>query len=127
MVIIACRQRRPGVGVGDFDGARRREIHEKPRNAPAWSRPRASKPRGSACRCFRPGSGIFSGYDEVRTDTGEPVNFDRLPDEAADAVIAWPVQQIASRRLDGVDAEGRFSVVLGRFRPAEFRYNRQNF
>jgi adenine-specific DNA methylase len=67
---------------------------------------------------------VYSRYDEVRTDTGDPVGVDKAIDEASNAVSKWRIEQLAARGLEGVEAEGRFALlcwdVLG---AAEFRFN----
>ena len=76
---------------------------------------------------FGPAIGVYSRYDEVRTDTGEEVGVGRAIDEASEAVSAWRIEQLAASGLDAVEAEGRFVVlcwdVLG---AAEFRFNEAN-
>ncbi|MFI5341435.1 MAG: hypothetical protein ACHQ7N_16555 [Candidatus Methylomirabilales bacterium] len=60
----------------------------------------------------------------MRTDTGAPVRVDKAIDEAAEAVSAWRIRQLAARGLGGVEPEGQFALlcwdVLG---AAEFRFN----
>ena len=123
-VIIVCRKRAPGAGVGYFDSAMRREIHEKARERAARLQTEGLNRVDQLVGAFGPAVEVFSRYDEVRTDTGEPVKVDRALDEAADAVSAWRVEQIAARGLEGVEAEGRFALlcwdVLG---AGEFRFN----
>jgi putative DNA methylase len=123
-VIIVCRKRAPGAGVGYFDSAMRREIHEKARERAARLQTEGLNRVDQLVGAFGPAVEVFSRYDEVRTDTGEPVNVDRALDEAADAVSGWRVEQIAARGLEGVEAEGRFALlcwdVLG---AGEFRFN----
>ena len=67
---------------------------------------------------------VYSRYDEVRADTGNPVGVDKAIDEASDAVSKWRVEQLAAKGLDDVEPEGRFALlcwdVLG---AAEFRFN----
>ena len=123
-VIIVCRKRAPGAGVGYFDSAMRREIHEKARDRAARLQSEGLNRVDQLVGAFGPAVEVFSRYDEVRTDTGEPVGVHRALDEAADAVSAWRVEQIAARGLEGVEAEGRFALlcwdVLG---AGEFRFN----
>jgi adenine-specific DNA methylase len=71
-----------------------------------------------------PAMEVYSRYDEVRTDTGDPVGVDKAIDEASDAVSNWRIEQLAAQGLEGVEPEGRFALlcwdVLG---AAEFRFN----
>src|ERR1019366_1543140 len=71
-----------------------------------------------------PAMEVYSRYDEVRLDTGEPVGVDVAIEEASDAVSQWRIEQLADQGLDGVEPEGRFALlcwdVMG---AAEFRFN----
>jgi hypothetical protein len=68
--------------------------------------------------------GVFSRYDEVRTDTGEPVKIGVALDLASDAVTDWRIERLATRDIEGIESEGRFVLmcwdVLG---AGEFRFN----
>jgi putative DNA methylase len=57
-------------------------------------------------------------------DTGERVGVADAIQAAADAVAQWRVEQLASRGLDGVDAESRFYLLCWDvLQAAEFRFN----
>lgn len=122
-VILVARKREPGAGVGYFD-ALKGEIRDTARAAAARLAGEGLNPVDQLVGTFGPAMEVFSRYDEVRTDTGQGVQVSVAIDEAADAVSAWRVEQLASRGLDGVEPEGRFALlcwdVLG---AAEFRFN----
>jgi hypothetical protein len=73
---------------------------------------------------FGPAMEVFSRFATVRTDTGLNVAVGQALEEAADAVSAWRLAELAPRGLEGVEGEGRFYLlcwdVLG---AAEFRFN----
>jgi len=123
-VILVARKRMPNAGKGYYDSSMKEEI----RNTAASS---AERLQGEGLNAvdqmvgsFGPAMEVFSRYDEVVTDTGEPVNVGQAIDEAADAVSEWRINQLAERGLDGVESEGQFYLlcwdVLG---AQEFRFN----
>ena len=67
---------------------------------------------------------VFSAFDQVRTDTGDPVSVGAAIDIAADAVAGWRIRRLAASGLAGVEAEAQFALLcwdtLG---AAEFRFN----
>jgi len=126
-VILVARKRLMDAGsaaVGWFDRAMQEAIRGAARGAAARLQAEGLNPVDQLVSAFGPAMEAFSRYDAVRTDTGEPVPVGRAIDEAADAVSAWRVEQLAARGLDGVEPEGRFALlcwaVLG---AAEFRFN----
>ncbi|HYN76315.1 MAG TPA: hypothetical protein VES73_00790, partial [Lamprocystis sp. (in: g-proteobacteria)] len=126
-VILVARKRLIDSGsaaVGWFDRAMQEAIRGAARAAAARLQAEGLNPVDQLVGAFGPAMEVFSRYDAVRTDTGEPVPVGRAIDEAADAVSAWRVEQLAARGLDGVEPEGRFALlcwaVLG---AAEFRFN----
>ena len=123
-VLLVARKRPEGAGVGYFDAAMRREIGTRARSTAERLQAEGLNPVDQLVGCFGPAMEVYSRYDEVRTDTGEPVGVDRAIDEASDAVSAWRIEQLAARGLEGVEPEGRFYLlcwdVLG---AAEFRFN----
>jgi adenine-specific DNA methylase len=123
-VILVAREREPGAGIGYFDRRMKEEIHERARSSAERLRREGLNPVDQLVGSFGPALEVYSRYDEVRTDTGDPVGVDRAIDEASDAVSAWRIEQLAARGLEGVEAEGRFALlcwdVLG---AAEFRFN----
>ncbi len=123
-VILVARKREVGAGVGFFDRAMKKEVRDRARASAERLRAEGLNAVDQLVGSFGPALEVFSRFDEVRTDTGEPVGVDRAIDEAADAVSAWRIEQLAARGLEGVEAEGRFALlcwdVLG---AAEFRFN----
>jgi adenine-specific DNA methylase len=123
-VILVARKRPQAAGVGYFDSAMLHEIREKARSTAQRLQEEMLNPVDQLVGSFGPAMEVYSRYDEVRTDTGEPVGVDSAIDEASDAVSKWRIEQLAAKGLEGVEAEGRFALlcwdVLG---AAEFRFN----
>jgi len=123
-VILVARKRRPNAGLGYFNAAMITEIRDRARATAERLKGEGLNAVDQLVGAFGPAMTVFSRYDEVRTDTGEPVGVDQAIDEAADAVSAWRIEQLAARGLDGVEPEGQFALlcwdVLG---AAEFRFN----
>jgi len=122
--VILVARKRIGGGTGYFDAELRREIVAAAQTAAERLQAQGLKPVDQLVGSFGPAMGVFSRYDQVRTDTGEPVRVGAALDLASDAVTAWRVEQLAARGIDGVEAEGRFVLmcwdVLG---AGEFRFN----
>ncbi len=123
-VLLVARKRPGGFGIGYFDSAMEKEIRERARSTAERLQKEGLNPVDQLVGSFGPAMEVYSRYNEVRTDTGIPVGVDRAIDEASDAVSTWRVEQLAARGLDGVEPEGRFTLlcwdVLG---AAEFRFN----
>jgi putative DNA methylase len=123
-VILVARKRPEGAGIGYFDSAMRDEIRLRARTTAERLKNERLNPVDQLVGSFGPAIEVYSRFDEVRTDTGAPVDVSQAIDEAADAVSAWRVEQLAERGLAGVEPEGRFTLlcwdVLG---AAEFRFN----
>jgi adenine-specific DNA methylase len=123
-VILVARERPAGAGVGYFDAALRQEIRMRARSTAERLKAESLNPVDQLVGSFGPAMAVYSRYDEVRTDTGEPVGVEQALEEAADAVSAWRVEHLAARGLEGVEPEGKFALlcwdVLG---AAEFRFN----
>ena len=123
-VILVARKRPPGMGKGYFDIAMKDAIHKKARATAARLESEGLNRVDQLVGSFGPAMEVYSRYDEVVTDTGEPVGVDRAIDEASDAVSAWRIEELSRRGLEGVEAEGQFALlcwdVLG---AAEFRFN----
>jgi len=123
-VILVARKRPPEAGVGYFDLAMEQEIASRARATAERLRSEGLNAVDQLVGSFGPAMGVYSRYDEVRTDTGEPVGVGRAIDLASEAVTTWRIEQLAARGLDGVEPEGRFALlcwdVLG---AAEFRFN----
>lgn len=123
-VILVARKRPAGAGVGYFDHTMESEIRERARGTAERLRSEGLNAVDQLVGSFGPAMEVYSRYDEVRTDTGQPVGVDKAIDLASDAVSKWRIEQLAARGLDGVEAEGQFYLlcwdVLG---AAEFRFN----
>jgi len=123
-VILVARKRPEGAGIGYFDSAMRQEIRRVARASAERLEGEGLNRVDQLVGCFGPAMEVYSRYDEVRTDTGDPVGVDKAIDEASDAVSAWRIEQLAQRGLDAVEPEGQFALlcwdVLG---AAEFRFN----
>jgi len=123
-VILVARKRPAHAGVGYFDSTMRHEIRNKAQSTAKRLQEEMLNPVDQLVGSFRPAMEVYSRYDEVRTDTGDPVGVDKAIDEASDAVSNWRIEQLAAQGLEGVEPEGRFALlcrdVLG---AAEFRFN----
>ncbi|MCL5966551.1 MAG: hypothetical protein M1550_04995 [Deltaproteobacteria bacterium] len=123
-VILVARKRPKEAGVGYFDNAMRREIREKARSTAERLEGEGLNPVDQLVGSFGPAMEVYSRHSEVRTDTGVPVGVDKAIDLAADAVSEWRVQKLSDRGLEGVESEGKFTLlcwdVLG---AVEFRFN----
>jgi adenine-specific DNA methylase len=122
-VILVARKRIDG-GTGYFDSELRREIVTTARAAAERLEAQGLNPVDQLVGSFGPAMGVFSRYNQVRTDTGDNVPVGAALDLASDAVTAWRVDQLAARGIEGVEPEGRFVLmcwdVLG---AGEFRFN----
>jgi len=123
-VLLVARKRPAGSGAGYFNAEMQAEIRERARAAADRLQREGLNPVDQLVGSFGPAIEVYSRYDEVRLDTGEPVGVDRAIDEASDAVSQWRIEQLAARGLADVEPEGRFALlcwdVLG---AAEFRFN----
>lgn len=123
-VILVARKRPKDAGVGYFDNAMRKEIREKARFTAERLEGEGLNPVDQLVGSFGPAMEVYSRHSEVRTDTGIPVGVDKAIDEAADSVSEWRVQKLSDRGLEGVEPEGKFTLlcwdVLG---AVEFRFN----
>jgi adenine-specific DNA methylase len=123
-VLLVARKRPAHAGVGYFDSSMQLQIREKARSTAQRLQEEMLNPVDQLVGSFGPAMEVYSRYDEVRTDTGDPVGVDKAIDEASNAVSQWRIDQLAARGLGDVEAEGRFTLlcwdVLG---AAEFRFN----
>lgn len=124
-VVLVARKRLPNAGIGYYDEATMiAEIRSAARATAERLKSEGLNPVDQLVGAFGPAMAVFSRYERVRTDTGEPVGVEAAIDEASDAVSTWRIEQLAARGLDGVEPEGQFALlcwdVLG---AAEFRYN----
>jgi len=100
-VILAARKRLPGAGVGYFNAQMTDEIRQVARATTARLQGEGLNPVDQLVGTFGPAMEVFSRYDEVRTDTGEPVCVAEAIQVAADAVAEWRVERLASRGVKG--------------------------
>jgi putative DNA methylase len=123
-VILVSRKRPEGAGTGYWDDELRGEIRQKARSTAERLKTEGLNAVDQLVGSFGPAMEVYSRYDAVKTDTGEPIGVGEAIDEASEAVSQWRIEQLAERGLDGVEAEGKFALlcwdVLG---AAEFRYN----
>lgn len=123
-VILVARKRLKNAGTGYFGPQMRAEIRKRARGAAERLKSEGLNAIDQLVGSFGPAMEVYSQYDEVRLDTGEPVGVDRAIEEASDAVSEWRIEQLAERGLEGVEPEGRFALlcwdVMG---AAEFRFN----
>jgi adenine-specific DNA methylase len=123
-VILVARKRLPDAGVGYFDGTMQEAIRREARTAAARLSQEGLNRVDQLVGAFGPAMEVFSRFATVRTDTGLNVAVGQALEEAADAVSAWRLAELAPRGLEGVEGEGRFYLlcwdVLG---AAEFRFN----
>jgi putative DNA methylase len=123
-VILVARKRPPEAQVGYFDGAMQEAIRREARTAAARLAQEGLNRVDQLVGAFGPAMEVFSRFAQVRTDTGLTVGVAQALEEAASAVSAWRLAELAPRGLEGVEGEGRFYLlcwdVLG---AAEFRFN----
>jgi putative DNA methylase len=123
-VILVARKRPPEAQVGYFDGAMQEAIRREARTAAARLAQEGLNRVDQLVGAFGPAMEVFSRFAQVRTDTGLTVGVAQALEEAASAVSAWRLGELAPRGLEGVEGEGRFYLlcwdVLG---AAEFRFN----
>jgi putative DNA methylase len=123
-VVLVARKRPPGAGVGWFDSKMKERIRQRAESTAQRLEAEGLNPVDQLVGSFGPAIEVYSAFDEVKTDTGEPVGVDRAIAEASDSVSKWRIQKLAARGLDGVEPEGQFVLlcwdVLG---AAEFRFN----
>ena len=123
-VILVARKRAKDAGIGYFDASVRQEIRHKARATAERLEKEGLNRVDQLVGSFGPAMQVYSQYDEVRTDTGEPVTVDKSIDEAADAVSRWRIEQLATRGLEGVEPEGQFALLCWDvLAAAEFPFN----
>ncbi|MGA9753279.1 MAG: DUF1156 domain-containing protein [Acidobacteriota bacterium] len=123
-VILVARKRDKGKGLGYFTEAMKEEIREKARATAQRLQSEGLNPVDQLVGAFGPAMEVYSQFDSVNTDTGQPVGVGQAIDEASSAVSAWRVQQLAQRGLEGVEAEGKFYLLCWDvLRAGEFRFN----
>jgi putative DNA methylase len=123
-VILVARVRPDHVGTGYFDTAMQARIRSVAEAAAERLSAEGLNPVDQLVGSFGPAMEVFSAYDQVRTDTGEPVSVGAAIDIAADAVAGWRIRQLAQAGLRGVEAEAQFALLCwATLGAAEFRFN----
>jgi adenine-specific DNA methylase len=123
-VILVARKRPDDSGIGYFDRTLVEAIHYSATKAAQRLEEEGLNPVDQLVGSFGPAMEAFSRYDEVKTDTGEPVGVGKAIKIASDAVSAWRVEKLARKGLEGVEAEGRFTLLCWDvLQAAEFRFN----
>ncbi|MGG5821903.1 DUF1156 domain-containing protein [Falsiroseomonas sp. HW251] len=123
-VILVARVRPDHAGTGYFDAAMQARIRTVAEAAAERLSAEGLNPVDQLVGSFGPAMEVFSAYDQVRTDTGEPVSVGAAIDIAADAVAGWRIRQLAQGGLQGVEEEAQFALLCwATLRAAEFRFN----
>jgi putative DNA methylase len=123
-VVLVARKRAPAAGIGYFDQAMQHRIGARAQESAARLAKDGLNAVDQLVGSFGPAMEIFSRYDAVRTDTGQPVSVGRAIDIAGDAVSQWRIEQLAEKGLDDVEPEARFALLCWDvLRAAEFRFN----
>lgn len=123
-VILVARVRTAHAGTGYFDTAMQARIRAVAQGAAERLAAEGLNPVDQLVGSFGPAMEVFSAYDQVRTDTGEPVGVAAAIDIAADAVADWRIRQLAKGGLQGVEAEAQFALLCwATLGAAEFRFN----
>ncbi|MTW18314.1 DUF1156 domain-containing protein [Rhodoplanes serenus] len=123
-VILVARLRADHAGTGYFDTAMQARIRAVAEAAAERLSAEGLNPVDQLVGSFGPAMEVFSAYDQVRTDTGEPVGVGAAIDIAADAVAGWRIRQLAQGGLQGVEGEAQFALLCwATLRAAEFRFN----
>lgn len=123
-VILVARKRPVDAGTGWFDAEMKGEIRFAAQKTAERLQKEGLNPVDQLVGSFGPAMEVYSRYDGVKTDTGEPVGVDRALDEASEAVAALRIRQLAERGLEDVEPEGRFYLLCWDvLQAAEFRFN----
>jgi len=111
-VLLTARKRDPGAGVGYFELGVRDEIVRAAREAAERLEGAGLNPVDQLVGAFGPAMEVFSRYAEVRTSTGGQVAIGEALAAASDAVLAWRVERLRVRTLQGVSPESRFALLF---------------
>lgn len=123
-VILVARKRDSNVGRAYYDAEMQARIKKAARDTAARLKSEGLNPVDQLVGAFGPAMQVFTQYDEVRQDTSGRVSVADAIQAAADEVAKWRVEQLASRGLEGVDAESRFYLLCWDvLRAEEFRFN----
>ena len=123
-VILVARVRLPNAGTGYFDAATQFAIRKAAEDAAERLESQGLNAVDQLVGSFGPAMAVFSAFDQMRTDTGDPVNVGAAIDIAADAVASWRIRKLAATGLAGVEPEAQFALLCwDTLRAAEFRFN----
>jgi len=123
-VILVARQREAHAGIGYFDAAMQASIRRIAEDTAARLEGEGLNAVDQLVGSFGPAMGVFSAFDMVRTDTGDPVLVGDAIDIAADAVANWRIRKLAAGGLQGVEPEAQFALLCwDTLQAAEFRFN----
>jgi adenine-specific DNA methylase len=123
-VILVARVRPPKAGVGYFDQGMQARIRRAAEETAERLDRESLNPVDQLVGTFGPAMSIFSAFDEMRTDKGEPIGVGVAIGIAADAVADWRVRKLAAGGLQGVEPEAQFALLCwDTLRAAEFRFN----
>lgn len=111
-VFLVARKRESGTDRGYYDAAMRKEIELAARNAAERLENDGLNAVDQLVGSFGPAMEVFSRYDSVVTDTGQPVDVADALEIASDAVMGWRVEKLADAGLEGVEPEGRFALLF---------------
>lgn len=111
-VFLVARKRESGAGRGFYDAAMRKEIELAARKAAQRLENDGLNAVDQLVGSFGPAMEVFSRYDSVVTDTGQPVDVADALEIASDAVMGWRVEKLADAGLEGVEPEGRFALLF---------------
>ena len=123
-VILVARVRPPNAGIGYFDQGMQARIRRVAEETAERLEREGLNPVDQLVGTFGPAIGVFSAFDEMRTDKGEPIRVGAAIDIAADAVASWRIRKLAAGGLQGVEPEAQFALLCwDTLRAAEFRFN----
>ena len=123
-VILVARVRPSGAGIGYFDQGMQARIRRVAEETAERLEREGLNPVDQLVGTFGPAMGVFSAFDEMRTDKGEPIRVGAAIDIAADAVANWRIRKLAYGGLQGVEPEAQFALLCwDTLRAAEFRFN----
>jgi hypothetical protein len=123
-VILVARVRAPNAGTGYFDAAMQARIRKVAEETAERLESEGLNAVDQLVGSFGPAMSVFSAFDGMRTDTGDPIKVGRAIDIAADAVANWRIRKLIAGGLEGVEPEAQFALLCwDTLRAAEFRFN----
>jgi putative DNA methylase len=112
-VILVARVRASNAGTGYFDGAMQARIRRVAEETATRLETEGLNPVDQLVGSFGPAMSVYSAFDGMRTDTGEPIKVGRAIEIASDAVADWRIRKLAAGGLQGVEPEGQFALLCG--------------